>query len=94
LWRPDPFLFYFNADENTRVGTVIHERSHTVFEISHSGMKGAGQINFGQNPDDENGFTYNEAISNAYCYGWLAVALQPTYKPVVFGEVITASPRK
>jgi hypothetical protein len=42
-------------------------------------------------PDDDNGFTYEQAIRNAYCYGWLAAALQPGYVPPDGGEVITGS---
>jgi hypothetical protein len=74
-----------------QIETVIHERSHTILNISHAGMSGAGSIDFGTAPDDDNGFTFQEAIANAYCYGWLAHSLQPGYvRPSE--EVIVVSP--
>jgi hypothetical protein len=72
---------HFAQSTEQRSETVIHERSHTVFHISHDGMVGAGELNFGQNPDDDNGFTYDQAMGNAYCFGWLATCLQPGYVP-------------
>ncbi len=71
---------HFNSKVGSRIETVIHERSHTIFNIDHNGMSGAGEINFGHNPDDDNLLTFQQAISNAYCYGWLATALQPGYR--------------
>lgn len=84
---------HFTAPEEERVERIIHERSHTVFQISHAGMKGGGQVDFGQSPDDDNGFTYDQAVANAYCYGWLATALQPGYVPSG-GEVIVTGRKK
>jgi hypothetical protein len=55
-------------------------------------MVGAGQVDFGTAPDDDNGFSYEQAVRNAYCYGWLAAALQPNYAPPARGELITAKP--
>jgi hypothetical protein len=80
-----PSFFQQSSDE--RDETVIHERAHTVFHIEHAGMSGAGEINIGQAADADNGFTYDQAIANAYCYGWLATALQPGYTPPE-GDVI------
>lgn len=85
---------HFDAPDSDRFERLIHERSHTVFQIGHAGMMGAGQLNFGAAPDDDNGFSYEQAVRNAYCYGWLAAALQPDYMPTSQGEVITAKPRK
>jgi hypothetical protein len=74
-----------------QIETVVHERSHTVLNIRHAGMSGAGSIDFGTAPDDDNGFTFDQAIANAYCYGWLAHCLQPGYvKPSA--DVIIISP--
>lgn len=72
---------HFNQAMEQRTETIIHERAHTVFHISHGGMSGAGELDFGRAPDDDNGYTYEEAIANAYCYGWLATSLQPGYVP-------------
>lgn len=72
---------HFAQSTEQRTETIIHERSHTVFNISHDGMTGAGQLDFGQNPDDDNGFTHQQAMGNAYCFGWLATCLQPGYVP-------------
>lgn len=85
---------HFRQSENERIETVIHERSHTVFNISHAGMSGAGQIDLGQNPDDDNGFTHEQAMANAYCYGWLATSLQPTYTPSDGALIIKARPHR
>lgn len=82
---------HFTQSLYQQIETVVHERTHTVLNISHAGMSGAGSIDFGTAPDDDNGFTYDEAIANAYCYGWLAHALQPGYvRPAE--EVIVVSP--
>lgn len=70
---------HFTAAEQERIGTIIHERAHTIFQISHAGMRGGGEMDFGTQPDDKNKFTWYQAYSNAYCYGWLAMAMQPTY---------------
>jgi hypothetical protein len=80
---------YFQQPTDVRTEKVIHERSHTVFNISHAGMTGAGKADFGLAPDDDNGFTYQQAIANAYCYGWFAMCLQPTYVPPETGMTIT-----
>lgn len=71
-----------------RTERIIHERSHTLLKIHHDGMLPGGELDFTKAADDDNGFTYEEAVSNAYCYGWLATALQPDYVPGVDGEVI------
>jgi hypothetical protein len=84
---------HFSAPSTDRIMRLIHERSHTVFQIHYAGMKGAGSVNFGQAPDDDNGFTYDEAVANAYCYGWLSISLQPDYMPA-HGEIIIVSPRR
>ena len=79
---------YFLKPATERTETIIHERSHTVFKISHSGMKGGGALNFAEQAGDDHHFKYVQAIKNAYCYGWLATALQPNYTPEEQGEVI------
>lgn len=70
---------HFVSDEQERIGTVIHERSHSILGADHDGMRGVGELDFDHNPDDPNPFTHAQAMNNAYCYGWLAMALQPTY---------------
>jgi hypothetical protein len=83
---------HFSSSDSTRTERIIHERSHTVLRIHHAGMMGAGESNFDQAPDDDNGYTYEQAVSNAYCYGWLATALQPLYtRPEA--DVIIVAPR-
>ncbi|MGB8420272.1 peptidoglycan-binding protein [Paraburkholderia sp.] len=72
-------LNYLRNNRNTRIVKIIHERSHSVLDTSHSGMSPGGEINFGDAPDDLNRFSFEQAIQNAYCYEWLAAALQPTY---------------
>jgi hypothetical protein len=85
---------HFSAPPVDRIARVIHERSHTVFKIGHDGMKSKdGSVDFGQASDDDNGFTYDQSVRNAYCYGWLAAALQPDYVSGSQGEVITVTPR-
>jgi hypothetical protein len=81
---------HFAQSADQRTETIIHERSHTILNISHDGMSGAGQLDFGQAPDDDNGFTFEQAIRNAYCYGWLATALQPGYVPPAEDVIIVA----
>ena len=82
---------HFTQSLFQQLETVVHERTHTILNISHAGMTGAGSIDFGTAPDDDNGFTFQEAIANAYCYGWLAHSLQPGYvRPSE--EVIIVSP--
>jgi hypothetical protein len=85
---------HFHSPASDRVTRLIHERSHSVFKIHHSGMTGAGQIDFGQSADDDNGFTYEQAVGNAYCWGWLAAALQPDYQPAGGGMTITGKSRR
>jgi hypothetical protein len=85
---------YFNSRLERRIETIIHERSHTIFNINHSGMAGAGAVDFGHNPDDDNGLTFEEAIANAYCYGWLAAALQPGYLREAEDVISVPSPRR
>ena len=85
---------HFSSKVARRVETVIHERSHTVFNIDHSGMAGAGEIKFGNNPDDDNGLTFQQAIANAYCYGWLSAALQPGYRREAEDVISVPSPRR
>lgn len=86
---------HFKQNYDHRAETIIHERSHTVFHISHAGMIGAGELNFGQNPDDNNGFTYGQAIANGYCYGWLATSLQPGYVPSAgWDTIVVPRPRR
>ncbi len=80
---------YFQLSTDERTEKIAHERSHTVLKIAHAGMTGAGQVNFGAAPDDDNGFTYQQAIANAYCYGWFATCVQPTYVRPDAGETIT-----
>jgi hypothetical protein len=80
---------HFTASAKERQERIIHERAHTVFQISHAGMSGGGAVDMGASQDDDNGFTYQQAVANAYCYGWLAAALQPDYVPSGGGEVIT-----
>jgi len=84
---------HFSNSTDERTTRIIHERSHTIFQIEHDGMSGGGAVDFGVAPDDDNGFTYEQAIRNAYCYGWLARALQPGYVRPEDGEVITVKPR-
>jgi hypothetical protein len=85
---------HFQSGATDRITRLIHERSHSVFKIHHSGMTGSGQINFGQSADDDNGFTYEQALGNAYCWGWLAAALQPDYQPTGGGMTITGRPTR
>lgn len=85
---------HFDAPEAQRIERLIHERAHTVFQIGHAGMTPGGAVDFGKAQDDDNGFTYDDAIRNAYCYGWLAAALQPTYQSASQGEVITVRRRR
>jgi hypothetical protein len=84
---------HFAAPAADRTERIIHERSHTVFRISHDGMVGAGEVDFGRSADDDNGFTYQQAINNAYCYGWLATALQPDYLPSGGDVIVVGKPR-
>jgi hypothetical protein len=85
---------HFVADAESRIETIIHERAHTVFSISHAGMSGAGELNFGRAPDDDNGFSHSDAMANAYCYGWLARSLQPGYvRPETGMEIIVPRPQ-
>ena len=84
---------HFAAPATDRTERIIHERSHSIFKIKHEGMFGGGQVDFGRSADDDNGFTYQQAINNAYCYGWLATALQPGYVPSG-GEVIISGKRR
>ena len=83
---------HFSNSPDERTTRIIHERSHTIFQIEHEGMTGGGSVDFGVAPDDDNGLTYEQAIRNAYCYGWLARALQPGYVRADEGEVITVTP--
>lgn len=71
----------FTGDYDYCLETIVHERAHSVFNISHDGMEVGTtiSIDFDQAPDDDNGLTFPQAIRNAYCYGWLARALQPQY---------------
>jgi hypothetical protein len=85
---------HFQSPPPERVTRLIHERSHTVFQIGHGGMPAGGALNLGQAADDDNGFTYEQAAANAYCYGWLAAALQPDYRPVTEDTVIIGRPRR
>jgi len=87
-----PNYFEMSADE--RVDRIIHERAHTVFNIGHSGMADGGYIDFGKAVDDDNGFTYEQSLNNAYCFGWLATAAQPGYAPQSGGAVITGNPKR
>ncbi|MFM0282990.1 peptidoglycan-binding protein [Paraburkholderia sediminicola] len=72
-------LNYLRNTRDTRIVKIIHERSHSVLNTNHSGMPPDGEIIFGDAPDDLNKFSFEQAIQNAYCYEWLAAALQPTY---------------
>jgi hypothetical protein len=85
-------LNYFQQPADVRTEKVIHERSHTVFSIGHGGMVAGGTADFGMAPDDDNGFTYDQAMDNAYCFGWLATAAQPGYVPPA-PETIIVVPR-
>jgi hypothetical protein len=80
---------YFQQPIEERTEKIVHERSHTVLNIAHAGMTGGGQLDFGSAPDDDNGFTYQQAIANAYCYGWFATCVQPTYVRPDAGATIT-----
>jgi hypothetical protein len=84
---------HFTAPSSERTERIIHERSHTILRVHHDGMLGAGALNFGLAPDDDNGFTREQAVNNAYCYGWLATALQPHYMPTR-SEIIIGAPRR
>jgi hypothetical protein len=85
---------HFRSPAPERVTRLIHERSHTVFQIGHGGMPSGGALNLGQAADDDNGFANEQAVANAYCYGWLAAALQPDYRPVTEDTVIIGRPRR
>ena len=82
---------HFQGTPDDRAERMIHERAHTVFQIGHDGMPPAGSVDFGKAQDDDNGFTYNQSIGNAYCYGWLAAALQPGFIPEN-GDMIIVAP--
>ncbi len=86
---------HFQQSSDQRVETIIHERAHTVFNISHDGMSGAGELNFAQAPDDDNGFTHDQAMGNAYCYGWLSTSLQPQYiAPALDNVIVVPRPHR
>ena len=73
---------YFRNQATVRIAKIIHERSHTVLKIGHSGMAPGGEIRFGEAPDDPKGFSFDQAINNAWCYEYLVTALQPTYDSI------------
>jgi hypothetical protein len=57
-------------------------------------MPPSGAVDFGKAADDDNGFTYQQSLNNAYCFGWLAAAAQPGYVPDSGGAVITVNPKR
>jgi hypothetical protein len=71
---------YFYMDEENKPLTLIHERAHTVLRIpGHPPITNPDEVNsyFGM-VDPDKGFddmTYEDAISNPYCYEWLIKAL-------------------
>lgn len=83
---------YFNLSPIERAGKITHERAHTVFRIGHEGMVPTGEVHFAHRPDDPNTYTTTQAMGNAYCYEWLATALQPNYRPPA-GEAPIVVPR-
>lgn len=85
---------YFRSKPDVRVSKIIHERSHTVLKIEHAGMRGGGEATFGVAPDEDNGFTYAQAIANAYCYEWLSLSIQPGYVSTFDGATITVHPHR
>jgi hypothetical protein len=87
-----PNYFEMSADE--RAEKIVHERAHTVFNIGHDGMPPSGAVDFSKAADDDNGFTYQQSLNNAYCFGWLAAAAQPGYVPDSGGAVITVNPKR
>ncbi len=85
---------YFREKADVRASKIIHERSHTILKIAHAGMAGAGQLNFGVAPDEDNSFTYAQAIANSYCYEWFSLSVQPGYVSSFEGATITVHPRR
>jgi hypothetical protein len=74
-------LNHFSNTREEMAQRLIHERAHTVLRVGHGGMTPSGSVEFGVAPDDPNLFTYEQAIDNAYCWAWLATALQMNYRP-------------
>jgi len=72
-------LNFFTKQPAVAIAKIIHERSHTVLNIGHSGMPQGGAIDFGEAPDDPKKYTFEQAINNSWCYEYLVTALQPDY---------------
>jgi hypothetical protein len=85
---------YFRS-KDIRASKLIPERSHTVLKIGHAGMRGGAEIKFGVAPDEDNGFTYAEAVTNSYCYEWFSRCMQPGYVSTALeGATIAAHPHR
>jgi Putative peptidoglycan binding domain len=81
---PEPFAPTTRAvmDDEARAATIIHERAHTVLRLS--GHPGTMDSPIGVKPHLGSQFppiTHDQAMANAYCYEWLAIALKPGYNP-------------
>jgi hypothetical protein len=97
VYPPDQTIHFhpgfFRGTVDERAEDVIHERAHTVLGVHHSGMENSFQRNPFRNADDDSGVTFDQAYENAYCYGWLATALQPAYAATIQLPVIRGSVR-
>lgn len=68
-----PKYFYLDTADNRAV-TLVHERAHTVLQISGH-PPGTGYIPINPGEGDPN-MSEADAIRNAFCYEWLAMALR------------------
>ena len=64
---------YSAAESSTYLAELTIEEGHAsaAEKLARDAVK---EFQSDQQADDDNGFTYDEAIGNAYCYGWLARA--------------------
>jgi hypothetical protein len=83
-----------STDRIVQAAKLIHERSHTVLHVHHSGMARGGTIRFGEAPDDPKGYSFDQAIGNAWFYEYLSTAMHPDYDATKASTVpiITPSP--
>jgi hypothetical protein len=82
------FLPSFFDDNNVtplperRIATIVHERAHTALKLKgHPGLQDGEGTFLTLNPPDDPFFgqsrlAFDDAIKNAYCYEFLAAALQ------------------
>lgn len=81
----DPSMF-----DMTRAATIIHERAHTVLNLS--GHPGTGDAPFVKPHQGSPNTSQDQAMRNAYCYEWLSEALHPTYDPNKFISLDVITP--